>query len=611
MNNDFSLVQVLGWPLLHFIWQGVVIGGIAAVLCALLRNGRPETRYLVLCNSLLACLCWPALGLYQQINGVQIIRLDTALALMQSSTAKFDVVFVDDGNFLRGLQAYLPVVVLIWLSGMSLMVARMVIGLMWARQLGVAPLHGDQQQLQIHWQRRTDFLAHSFQLHRQVKFKLEQGLQTPVTSGCWRPVIVMPLSLLSGMAPELIDALIAHELAHIKRWDFVVNFLQQSVLAILFYHPAVWWISRRMDIEREQIADGIAANVSGRPREMALALQSLDAWQAAVPHMVPAANGGQLSGRIKRLLRADQQQWKWTMASPALGVILTFVVVSAVAQHEQHFSENQRTGLKQLAQKAANETVQLMVSLNSTHAIVIDDTSGQVLLQKNADSITPMASLSKLMTAMVTLDADLDMQELLTVKSEDATKLKGATSHLPVGTRLTRHQMLEMSLIPSDNRAAQVLARTFPGGEAAFLAAVQNKIEKLGLTHMHMDEPTGYSKRNVASAADIAHLTQAAMTYPELVKITSAASTSLARWPQVEHGKLKELARQNTNPLVGQKEWDIQLSKTGTTRDAGRCILMHLNIAGKAITLVLLGAEDLERRTEDVFQIRHALEQGV
>ena len=169
--------------------------------------------------------------------------------------------------------------------------------------------------------------------------------------------------------------------------------------------------------------------------------------------------------------------------------------------------------------------------------------------------------------------------------------------------------MLEMTLIPSDNRAAQVLARTYPGGETAFLAAAQTKIDKLGLTHMHMEEPTGYSKNNVASATDLARLTQVAMTYPELLHVASAATTSKAKMMSLHGAKSQETSHQNTNILVGQKDWDIQISKTGFTRDAGRCILMHLNIAGKAITMVLLGAGELAQRTDDILHIREAIEQ--
>ena len=618
MNTNFSLIELIGWPLLHFVWQGVVIACVAALACALLRNRRPESRYITLCFALVACLCWPAHGVYEQLRVPQAMHLETALALMQQSTTRFDMVFVDDGNFLIGLAAYLPLIVMIWVSGVSLMIARMVVGLLWVRQLGSNLLPVEQQQMQKHWQGRTNQLALAFGLQSNVVFKLDQRLQTPVTSGCWRPVVVMPVSLLSGMSPELLDALLAHELAHIKRWDYVANFFQQFALAVLFYHPAVWWISRRIDIEREQIADDMAASVLGKPCALALALQKLDGWQATVPLMAPAANGGQLLARIKRLIRPDQQAWRWTMASPVLGVILTCVMVSTVANHEQQVTEDQHRALHEMTQKAAQmpiqtptaEPVKLLVKLNSSHVMVIDDASGQILLQKDADSIAPMASLSKLMTAIVTLDAGLDMQEKLTVNTQDAAALKGASSRLPVGTQLTRQQILEMSLIPSDNRAAQVLARSYPGGQVAFLAAAQHKIEALGLSHMHMDEPTGFSKRNVASAADLARLTQVAMRYPDLMRIMSAAATSKAHFARVASTKQQEMTRQNTNPLVGQKDWDIQLSKTGTTRDAGRCILMHLNIAGKAITMVLMGAEDLDQRFEDVLHIRRAIEQG-
>ncbi|MFZ6861355.1 M56 family metallopeptidase [Undibacterium sp. Ji67W] len=612
MNTNFSVAEIIGWPLLHFVWQGIVIGCIAALMCALLRNRRPETRYLVLCVALLICVGWPAFGIYQQVITPQAMGLEAALDLIQQSGGRFDVEFVKDNSVLNTLQNQLPLIVTIWLLGVSLMVARLVVGLLWVRQLGRNLLPQEQQQLQVHWQGRTRLMAQAFGLQRQVAFKIDTRLQTPVTSGCWQPVIVMPASLFSGMSPDLIEALLAHELAHIKRWDYLVNMAQHLALAFLFYHPAVWWISRRMDIEREQIADDVAAAVLGKPRALALALQKLDGWQSA-PRMALAANGGHLLARIKRLMRPDQQAWRWTMASPVLGVILSCAAVSAVAKYEYHANEEHTQALQGTIQAQKSDPtaapVKLLVKLNSAHAIVIDDASGQILLQKEADSTVPMASLSKLLTAMVVLDAHQNMQEILTVTNEDVVALKGASSHLKPGNRLTRQQMLEMTLIPSDNRAAQVLARTYPGGEAAFLAAAQTKIEKLGLSHMHMEEPTGYSKNNVASATDLARLTQVAMTYPELLHVASAAATSKAKLMASHGAKSQETSHQNTNILVGQKDWDIQISKTGFTRDAGRCILMHLNIAGKAITLVLLGASELAQRTDDIVRIREAIEQ--
>ena len=614
MSADFSLVEVIGWPLLNFLWQGTLIGCGAALICAMLRNASPQRRYLVLCCALVACVAWPIYGVYQEVLAPRTLALDTALAYMQQSAGHFDLVFVDGHQFLSGMQPYLPIIVFIWLAGVCLMSARIVVGLLWVRQLGEKLTSLEQRQQMAYWQSRTDALARLFGIQRQVQFRLDARLPTPVTTGSWRPVVVMPLSLMSGMAPPLIDALLAHELAHIKRWDYAVNVIQQCAVSILFYHPAVWWISFSIDAEREQIADDLAANVLGQPRELALALQQLDSLQIAVPTMVPAANGGQLLARIRRLMRDDRQAWHWSMATPLLGVLLMGVVASAIARHDQIADASQRQSLAGIAASESASTqspVPLLVNLHSAHAVVIDDASGKILLQKEADAITPMASLSKLMTAIVILDAGLNMQEILSVTDEDVKALKGASSRLPIGTHLSRHQMMEMMLIPSDNRAAQVLARTYPGGESAFLRAVQQKIAFLGLSSMHMEEPTGYSKQNVASAADLAHLTQVAMAYPALVNIASAASTFSIQVHAQAAGLHQRglVARQNTNVLVGQKDWDIQLSKTGFTQDAGRCILMHLHIAGRAITMVLLGAESLQSRTDDIVHIRQAIEQ--
>jgi D-alanyl-D-alanine endopeptidase (penicillin-binding protein 7) len=168
------------------------------------------------------------------------------------------------------------------------------------------------------------------------------GLASPVTAGWWRPVVLVPASLVSGMAPDLLEALLAHEMAHVRRFDYLVNLGQNVVETLLFYHPAVWWISHRIRVEREQIADDIAARALGEPRRLARALSELERFQFSTHHLVQAANGGDLMSRIKRLVRPDTQALNWKAAIPVLGlaaVCMGMVACSTPAQ-QQPGSEN-------------------------------------------------------------------------------------------------------------------------------------------------------------------------------------------------------------------------------------------------------------------------------
>ena len=238
--------------------------------------------------------------------------------------------------------------------------------------------------------------------------------------------------------------------------------------------------------------------------------------------------------------------------------------------------------------------------LRSEHAIVISDETGQVLMEKNADTRVPIASLTKLMTAMVVLDAHPDMNETIVIQASDVDQLKHSTSHVPVGTVLSRQQVLELALMCSDNRAAAALARTYPGGNAAFLRGVQLKIAALGLHNTVLREPTGLSPENQSSAADLARMAQAAGGYPQIVHITTDHSDQIRM-----NGRAYTL--HNTNHLVGAAGWNVLLSKTGFTNEAGHCLIMRISEAKEHVTLVLLHAGASSSRFLDATQIRNYL----
>ncbi|MCH8620868.1 serine hydrolase [Undibacterium sp. TS12] len=237
------------------------------------------------------------------------------------------------------------------------------------------------------------------------------------------------------------------------------------------------------------------------------------------------------------------------------------------------------------------------MQLNSQNAIVVDDSSGKVLLEKNAANVVPIASLTKLMTAMVVLDSKASMDEKISIEEGDKDQIKHSTSHVPVGSTLTRREALQLALMSSDNRTAAALARTYPGGNQAFLAAVKAKLQALGMQNTSIKEATGLSPENTSTATDLVKLAQAASRYPAITDITTDSEDSV----ELKNGRTREF--HNTNRLVGRKGWDILLSKTGFTNEAGRCLIMRVKLAGKKATMVLLNAGAGSARWMDALNI--------
>jgi serine-type D-Ala-D-Ala endopeptidase (penicillin-binding protein 7) len=242
------------------------------------------------------------------------------------------------------------------------------------------------------------------------------------------------------------------------------------------------------------------------------------------------------------------------------------------------------------------------VPFKSMHALVVDDDTGEVLLEKDAEAAAPIASLTKLMTAMVVLDASQDKEALIRIEKADVNTIRHTGFGVPIGAYATRDSLLELMLMTSDNHAAMALARAYPGGFPEFKSAMNRKIRELGLNSTAIEEPTGLSPNNRASAVDLTQILRAASTYPEIVKFTTQSNN------RVEvRGRKREY--RNTNKLVGAPGWNILLSKTGTTNPAGRCVAMRMRAAGKTVTVVLLGAWSKAQRTRDALTVRQWLSQ--
>jgi D-alanyl-D-alanine endopeptidase (penicillin-binding protein 7) len=241
------------------------------------------------------------------------------------------------------------------------------------------------------------------------------------------------------------------------------------------------------------------------------------------------------------------------------------------------------------------------LALRSNAAFVIDQGNAQVLFEKNAQVALPIASLTKLMTAVVVVEARQNMDEVLEVTSDDIDREKNSSSRLRVGARMTRANMLHIALMSSENRAASALGRNYPGGLPAFVAAMNAKARALGMNDAHYVDSTGLSSHNVASARDLAKLVVAAYKYP----VIRAYSTD-ARYA-VDAGRY-QLQYMNSNRLVMNPGWEIGLQKTGYITEAGRCLVMQARIDGRAVVMVFLDSKGKDSRLADAGRVRKWLE---
>jgi serine-type D-Ala-D-Ala endopeptidase (penicillin-binding protein 7) len=241
------------------------------------------------------------------------------------------------------------------------------------------------------------------------------------------------------------------------------------------------------------------------------------------------------------------------------------------------------------------------VSLRSASVLVQDADTGEIVFTKNSEAIVPIASITKLMTAMVTIDRDLDMEQRVVVSREDVDSRKGTRSRLRTGSVLTREQLLLLALMASENRAAAALGRTYPEGKAAFVAAMNEKAAALGMSDSRFVDPTGLSSSNVSSARDLAKLVSAAHGY-ELIREYSTRNRATVS----VYGRQTVFA--NTNGLVRNSHWEIGLSKTGYISEAGRCLVMRVRLASKDLIVVLLDSWGKQSRIGDANRIKKWLE---
>jgi D-alanyl-D-alanine endopeptidase (penicillin-binding protein 7) len=258
----------------------------------------------------------------------------------------------------------------------------------------------------------------------------------------------------------------------------------------------------------------------------------------------------------------------------------------------------QRTAVASAASEMDNEGNPL---LHSAAFMIADQATGNVLLEKNSDAVLPIASITKLMTAMVVLDARLSLTEILAIANDDVDTLRGSSSHVPVGVELPREDMLRLALMSSENRAASSLARHYPGGLPAFVAAMNRKAASLGLRETRFLDSTGLNSANVSSARDLVKMVSAASRYPLIREFSTTANYTVSL-----NGRPRQF--NNTNALVSSPDWQIGVSKTGFINESGKCLVMQAWLLNKPMIIVLLDSFGRFTRVADAQRVKRWLE---
>jgi len=262
-------------------------------------------------------------------------------------------------------------------------------------------------------------------------------------------------------------------------------------------------------------------------------------------------------------------------------------------------------GVAWAAEPSAVSAAQPMLdrlALKSGAVLVVDQDSGETLAMKNADAVLPIASLTKVMTAFVILDSAQPLDEMLEITSEDTDREKRTPSRLKVGTRLSRDDLLLLSLMASENRAAMALSRNYPGGREAFVARMNAKAQALGMASTHFADAAGLSSRSVSTARDLHRLLTAADAQPLIRDYTTRSDHT------VRVARNRKLTFINSNRLVRRANWDIELQKTGYTNEAGRCLVMQARVANRRLAMIFLNSVGKLTRYGDASRVRTRLE---
>lgn len=336
-----SWIDVIGWTLLHFVWQGALIAVVTAALLQLLKSSRSQLRYAVACAALATMLASPVATALVLSNAPRIALSSNVHVLRSPQGAVVGLAVIPQGSPTPGVESgatptptelRLPfelntdtlfsTLVTLWLFGVSILLTRLAAGCWRVRSLQVLARH----ELPSRWQTQAEDLAQRLGLQRPFRVVDSVRVTTPTVIGWLRPIVLLPVAAIAGLSPRQVEAILAHELTHIRRHDFLINLLQTFAETVLFYHPAVWWMSSRIRTEREHCCDDVAVAVCGDATEYAAALTELASWSLAHPPLAMAATRGPLLNRVRRLLHVPESSRRMSRTTLAVAVVVTTVV---------------------------------------------------------------------------------------------------------------------------------------------------------------------------------------------------------------------------------------------------------------------------------------------
>ena len=350
------VAQAIGWALLHFVWQGALVAALAAAALALLRRSAADVRYTVAAIALAVMGTLPMVTAVQTYNAASVepraVAVDSQVALevaTSRSPAAFAPAEMSDAEGasdptslwstiagLRNVEPWIPALVVSWFVGVAVLTLRLFTGWIWVQRMKShgASIAGRELQLAV------ARLSKRLHIYRPVRLLESARVDVPTVIGWLKPVILLPVSALAGLSQAQVEAILAHELAHIRRHDYLVNLLQALLETLLFYHPAVWWLSGRIRAERENCCDDLAVSLCGDPVAYARALADLEELRGSSPHLAMAATGGHLLTRVRRLLLStpaahDGRGPVWVAGATALLLVFTIgvaVVTNAAGQ---------------------------------------------------------------------------------------------------------------------------------------------------------------------------------------------------------------------------------------------------------------------------------------
>ena len=333
------LVQAVGWALLHFVWQGALIGAVTAITLRLLRRGAADVRYVIAAVSLSLMATLPVVTGLQAYRAASLDTIssshqflplpsDTDLAAPAVSTTAIQPTAATENltpATLPDFERWMPLFVLAWMLGVGLLAVRLAGGWLWMQRMkthGAVPAGSALQAMVTRLSRRLH-------ITRTITLLRSPGVHVPTVIGWLKPTVLLPMSALSGLSPVQVEAILAHELAHIRRHDYLVNLLQTLLETLLFYHPAVWWVSRQIRTEREHCCDDLAVSLCGDPVVYASALADLEDLRGPSSPLVMAASGGVLLNRVRRLLTGPEQHAgrgpAWLAATGAALLLLVII----------------------------------------------------------------------------------------------------------------------------------------------------------------------------------------------------------------------------------------------------------------------------------------------